>query len=110
VERPCDQHSQAGCHRSRCEGRHFYIPEDGNRFPTLRVSRDQAAWVHDVRLRSDNPSLVTTVREGNPNRKEHKDADDIELVSMTIQPGEEIVLGQRLREILSAVQKGKSAA
>jgi len=53
---------------------------------------------------------VTAVRESNPNRKEQKEADHIELVSMTIQPGQEIIVGQRLRAILSAVQKGKSAA
>jgi hypothetical protein len=50
------------------------------------------------------------VREGNPNRKEHKEADHIELVSMTIQPGQEIIVAQALRAILSAAQKGKSAA
>ena len=102
-----------------------YVPEDGNRFPTLRVSWDQAAWVFTTSdcvqklresdpvievLGSDNPSLVTAVHEGNPNRKERKEADHIELVSMTIQPGQEIIVGQRLREILSAAQKGKSAA
>ncbi|PYX33567.1 MAG: hypothetical protein DMG80_05780 [Acidobacteria bacterium] len=102
-----------------------HIPEDGNRFPTLKVFWDQAAWgfstsdcVQKLRendpvievLGSDNPSLVTAVREGNPNRKEHKEADHIELVSMTIQPGQEIIVGQRLREILSSAQKGKSAA
>jgi hypothetical protein len=53
---------------------------------------------------------VTAVREGNSNRKERKEADHIELVSMTIQPGQEIVVGQRLREILSAAQKGRSVA
>lgn len=102
-----------------------YIPNDGNRFPTLRVSWNQSDWnfttsdcVRKLResdpvievLGSDNPSLVTAVREGNPNRKEHKEADHIELVSMTIQPGQEIIVGQRLREILGAAQKGKSAA
>jgi uncharacterized pyridoxal phosphate-dependent enzyme len=102
----------------------IYIPEDGNRFPTLRVSWDRSAWafstsdcVRKLRendpvievLGSDNPSLVTAVREGNPNRKELKEADHIELVSMTIQPGQEIIVGQRLRAILSAAQKGKSA-
>ena len=102
-----------------------YIPEDGNRFPTLKVSWDQAAWAFTTsdcvqRLRendpvievlgSDNPSLVTAVREGSPNRKEHKEADHIELVSMTIQPGQEIIVGQRLRAILNAVQKRRSAA
>jgi uncharacterized pyridoxal phosphate-dependent enzyme len=103
----------------------IFIPDDGNRFPTLRVSWDQSAWafstadcVRKLRendpvievLGKDNPSLVTTVREGKPNPKERKDADHIELVSMTIQPGQEIIVGQRLREILSAAQKGKPAA
>jgi seryl-tRNA(Sec) selenium transferase len=103
----------------------IYIPEDGNRFPTLRVSWDQSGWnfttsdcVRKLRendpvievLGSDNPSLVTAVREGNPNRKENKEADHIELVSMTIQLGQEIIVGQALRAILSAAQKGKSAA
>ena len=102
-----------------------HIPDDGNRFPTLKVSWDQAAWgfttsdcVQKLRendpvievLGSDNPSLVTAVREGNPNRKEPKEADHIELVSMTIQPGQEIIVGQRLREILGAAQKWKSVA
>lgn len=102
-----------------------YIPEDGNRYPTLRVYWNQSAWglttsdcVRMLRendpiievLGADNPSLVSTVREGNPNRKERKESDHIELVSMTIQPGEEIIVGKKLREILSAAKKGKSAA
>jgi L-seryl-tRNA(Ser) seleniumtransferase len=101
-----------------------YIPDDGNRYPTLKVSWDQQAWrysitdcVQELRagdpvievLGADNPSLVKTVREGQPNRKEHKGPDHIELVSMTIKPGEEIIVGQRLRAALSAAQK-KSAA
>jgi L-seryl-tRNA(Ser) seleniumtransferase len=97
-----------------------YIPEDGNRYPTLRVKWDQQAWnfsisdlVRELRasdpvievLGSDNPSLVTAVREGMPNRKEHKEPDHIELVSMTIKPGEEVIVGQRLRAVLGAAQK-----
>jgi hypothetical protein len=55
--------------------------------------------------------LVKAVREGkpNPNRKERPEADHIELVSMTIQPGEEVIVGQRLRNILGAAQKGARA-
>jgi seryl-tRNA(Sec) selenium transferase len=102
-----------------------YIPADGNRYPTLRISWDQQAWsftvsdcVRELRagdpvievLGPDNPSLVTAVREGNPNRKERKEPDHIELVSMTIQPGEEIIVGQRLRAILGKAGKRKSAA
>ena len=102
----------------------IYTPDDGNRYPTLRVSWDTQAWgfsvsdcVNELRagnpvievLGADNPSLVTAVREGNPNRKERKEPDRIELVSMTIKPGEEIIAGQRLRAVLSAARK-KSAA
>ena len=103
-----------------------YTPDDGNRYPTLKISWDQQAWgfslsdcVQQLRagnpvievLGADNPSLVTAVREGNPNpnRKEPKGPDHIELVSMTIKPGEEIIVGQRLRALLSAAQK-KAAA
>jgi uncharacterized pyridoxal phosphate-dependent enzyme len=99
-----------------------YVPDDGNRYPTLKVSWDQQGWHYSIadlvqELRSgdpvievlgtDNPSLVTAVREGNPNptRKERKAPDHIELVSMTIKPGEEIIVGQRLRAVLGAAQK-----
>jgi len=104
-----------------------YVPADGNRYPTLKVSWDQDAWkfsisqcVQQLRdgdpvievLGPDNPSLVTAVREGNPNptRKERKAPDHIELVSMTIKPGEELIVGQRLRAVLRAAQQGKAAA
>ncbi len=102
-----------------------YIPDDGNRYPTLKISWDQQAWgfsisdcVRELRagdpvievLGADNPSLVMAVREGNPNHKEPKEPDHIELVSMTIKPGEEIIVGQRLRTILRIAQAKKSAA
>jgi uncharacterized pyridoxal phosphate-dependent enzyme len=103
-----------------------YVPDDGNRYPTLKISWDQQAWgftladcVKKLRegdpvievLGADNPSLVPAVREGiqKPNRKERKEVDHIELVSMTIQPGEEMIVGQRLRAILGAARKGKPA-
>jgi len=106
----------------------IYIPDDGNRYPTLRVSWDQTAWGFTItdcvkKLREgdpvievlgvDNPSLVSAVREGvekpKPNPKELKEQNHIELVSMTIQPGEELIVGQRLREILNDARKGKAA-
>src|SRR5207249_5007721 len=74
----------------------IYIPNDGNRYPTLRIYWDQPAWglgvsdcVRKLResnpvievLGADNPSLVTAVREGSPDRKEQKEPDHIELVS-----------------------------
>src|SRR5215467_3990640 len=106
----------------------IYIPDDGNRYPTLRVNWDQDAWgftvsecvkqLHDGDpvievLSIDNPSMVAGVEEGNdkakPNPKELKEKNHLELVSMTIQPGEEMIVGQRLREVLSAARKGKAA-
>lgn len=105
----------------------IYIPDDGNRYPTLKVSWDQQAWGYSIAdcvqalrdgdpvievLGSDNPSLVKVVREGkpNPDRKERPQADHIELVSMTIQPGEEIIVGQRLRAVLGTAQKKAKAS
>jgi L-seryl-tRNA(Ser) seleniumtransferase len=102
-----------------------YVPDDGNRYPTLKIAWDQDAWKFNISdcvqqlragnpaievLGADNPSLVTAVREGNPNPtpKERKGPDHIELVSITIKPGEEIIVGQRLRAILRAAQQGKS--
>jgi uncharacterized pyridoxal phosphate-dependent enzyme len=101
-----------------------FTPEDGNRYPTLKVSWDQQGWNYSIMdcveqlragspvievLGADNPSLVKAVREGNPNHKEPKGPDHIELVSMTIKPGEEVIVGQRLRTILGAARK-KSAS
>ena len=102
----------------------IYIPTGANRYPTLKVSWDQQAWrysisdcVQELRagdpvievLGPDNPSLVMGVHEGNPNRKDLKAPDHVELVSMTIRPGQEIIIGQRLRTILSTARR-KSAA
>jgi uncharacterized pyridoxal phosphate-dependent enzyme len=102
-----------------------FVPDDGNRYPTLKVSWDQQGWGYTITdcvqalragdpvievLGADNPSLVPAVREGiqKPGRKEPKpEVDHIELVSMTIQPGEEMIIGQRLRELLGAARKGK---
>ena len=74
---------------ARCAKTDTYVPDDGNRYPTLRISWDQTAWrysitdcVEELRagdpvievLGADNPSLVRAVPEGNPDptRKERK--------------------------------------
>ncbi len=103
-----------------------YIPDDGNRYPTLKVAWDEEGWGFTIQdcakqlrsgdpvievLGADNPSLVEAVREGTqkPSKKERPRANHIELVSMTIQDGEEIIVGQRLREILGTARKKKVA-
>src|SRR5438309_3975207 len=104
----------------------IYIHDDGNRYPTLRVSWDQKAWGFPItdcveKLREadpvievlgvDNPSMVTAVREGveKPNPKELKQQNHSDPVAMTIQPAEEMIGGDRLRTILSAASKGSAA-
>ena len=103
------------------------IPTDGNRYPTLHISWDQEKWEYSVKdcvqaLRAgdpvievagaDNPSIVPAVREGNPkpDKKEPTHRGKLELVSSTIQPNEVLIVGQRLRELLSTAQKAASAA
>ena len=93
--------------------------------PNLGVFWDQQSWDFNITdcvrklpkdpvievLGIDNPSLVTAVREGieKPLPKELKEQNHIELVSMTIQQGEEMIVGKRLREILTSARKGKPA-
>jgi L-seryl-tRNA(Ser) seleniumtransferase len=101
-------------------------PTDGNRYPTLHISWDEEKWGYTVKdcvqaLRAgdpvievagaDNPSIVPAVREGNvkPGRKEPRRRDKLELVSSTIRPSEVLIVGQRIREILSAARKKASA-
>ncbi|HMI49925.1 MAG TPA: aminotransferase class V-fold PLP-dependent enzyme [Candidatus Saccharimonadales bacterium] len=103
------------------------IPKDGNRYPTLHISWDEEKWGYTVKdcvqkLRAgdpvievagaDNPSLVPAVREGNPKAasKEQKRHSALELVSSTIQPHETLIVGQRLRELLSAARKAAPSA
>ena len=96
------------------------IPEGGNRYPTLVVNWDQDGWGFTVAdcdkklregeprievLTSNNPSLVPAVHEGYENPKAAKRRDRIEIVSMTLQPGEDLILGKRLREILNQARK-----
>ncbi len=96
------------------------IPQEGNRYPTLIVTWDEKAWGFTVAdcaqklsdgsprievLTKSNPSLVPVVVEGNPNRKEPQTNDQLQIVSMTLRPGEEMIVGRRLREVLSTARK-----
>jgi len=96
------------------------IPSDGNRYPTLVVTWDEGAWGFSVAdcdkqlragdprievLTSSNPSLVPAVREGYADPKTPKSRDRIEIVSMTLQPGEDLIVGKRLRGILKSARK-----
>ncbi len=62
--------------------------------------------------RTSNPSLVPTVQEGKPNRKaQSEEKNQLQVISVTLQQGEDLIVGKRLREILSAARNkaGKPA-
>ncbi len=98
------------------------IPEGANRYPTLAVLWDEHAFGLTVAdcdrelregeprievLTSANPSLVTAVPY-EALQKTEKTAgtpeDKLRLVSVTLQPGEDLIVGNRLREILNSAR------
>jgi len=101
------------------------IPQGGNRYPTLTITWDQQAWGFTVAdcaqklsegeprievLTRSNPSLVPAVEEGYPNRKEPESNDQLQIVSVTMRPGEDVIVGRRLRAVLSAARKAARPA
>ncbi len=99
------------------------IPEAGNRYPTLEVFWDvddfgltvtdcdrelRAGEPRIEVLTENNPSLVPGADEGTaPDVTALKGGakDRIRIVSMTLQDGEELILGKRLRDVLSGARK-----
>jgi uncharacterized pyridoxal phosphate-dependent enzyme len=99
------------------------IPQGGNRYPTLVVSWDEAAWNFTVpdcdrKLREgeprievltrSNPSMVPAVHE-EEDIKTPRRPDRIRIISKTLQPGEDLIVGRRLREILMSARKNATA-
>ena len=102
------------------------IPEGANRYPTLAVLWDERAFGLTVAdcdrelregeprievLTSANPSLVTAVpyealQETEKTAGTPEDA--LRIVSMTLQPGEDVIVGNRLREILDSGRTANS--
>jgi len=97
------------------------IPTDGNSYPTLTVHWDEKLFgltvpECDQQLRageprievltSSNPSFLTVIHEGGPKEKElARHPNQLQIVSMTLQEGEDLVVGQRLRDILRNARK-----
>ena len=95
------------------------IPEEGNRYPTLTVTWDEQAWGFSVAdcdrqlregdprievLTAANPSLVPVVHEGG-DKKTTARPNQLQIISMTMQAGEDLVVGRRLRQILGGARK-----
>ncbi len=96
----------------------IYVPEEGNSYPTLRVLWDEQKFGLTVAqcdqqlrageprievLTNSNPSLVPAVVEGD-DPKHEPPKNQLEIVSMTLQDGEDLIVGRRLREVLKAAR------
>jgi L-seryl-tRNA(Ser) seleniumtransferase len=98
-----------------------YVPEEGNSYPTLKILWDEQKFGFTVAqcdeqlragnprielLTNSNPSIVSAVEEGGGGDKKHQaPPNQLEVVSMTLQPGEDLIVGRRLREILNAAAR-----
>jgi L-seryl-tRNA(Ser) seleniumtransferase len=96
----------------------IYVPEEGNSYPTLRVMWNEQGFgltvaQCDAQLRSgeprievltnNNPSMVAAVSEGD-DPKHEAPKNQLEIVSMTLQSGEDLIVARRLREILNGAR------
>jgi uncharacterized pyridoxal phosphate-dependent enzyme len=94
-----------------------FTPEE-NQCPTLSISWDQKAWRYSTAdcakqllegtpgiavLTEDNPSDVLSQKPG-ATRPPRTD-DKIQIVSMTLRPGEEIIIGKRLKQLLTQARR-----
>jgi seryl-tRNA(Sec) selenium transferase len=101
-------------------------PTSGNRYPTLTVKWDETTFKLTVaecagKLRHGSPP-IEVLTNGNPStvpglRIQHdpKTAttagrpDALRIVSLTLQPGEELIVGRRVREVLTEARKSATA-
>jgi seryl-tRNA(Sec) selenium transferase len=97
-------------------------PAGGNSYPTLTVSWDEAAWKFstaqcDAALRAHTPR-IEVLTASNPSgvlardrveKPTSKRPNRLQIISMTIQPGEELIVGAALRKILTEAKKSASA-
>jgi L-seryl-tRNA(Ser) seleniumtransferase len=99
-------------------------PAGGNSYPTLTVSWDEAKWNFtaaqcDAALRAytprievltaSNPSGVLARDRAHISRPDVNAPSHLQIISMTIQPGEELVVGAALRKILGGARKAANA-
>jgi seryl-tRNA(Sec) selenium transferase len=102
------------------------IPTDGNSYPTLTVTWDEQKFrltveQCDAALRASSPR-IEVLTDSNPsgvldrNRaSEPKRAganahrNRLQIISMTMQPGEDLIVGNTLRQILEKARKSASA-
>ena len=99
----------------------IHIPQGGNSYPTLTVMWDEqkfgltiAQCDHQLRegeprievLTNTNPSMVSVVREGDdPKGQQQSRPNRLQIISMTLRAGEDLTVGNRLRQILATARK-----
>lgn len=98
------------------------VPKNGNRYPTLTVVWDEQKWNFSVAdcdrqlregtprievLTNSNPSLVSAVSRHHDSKTPRE--NKLQIISLTMQPAEELIVGRRLREILNTARKQAKA-
>jgi L-seryl-tRNA(Ser) seleniumtransferase len=82
---------------------------DEKRFGLTVAQCDQQLRAGEPRievLTNTNPSLVPVVREGDDPKGTREDRPNrLQIVSMTLRAGEDLTVGNRLRQILAAARK-----
>src|SRR6185437_4947629 len=91
-------------------------PTGGNSYPTITVNWDQTRFGLTVpecaqQLRDGEPRIEVLTNTnpsgvpypGKPTQANRPDA--LRIISMTLQPGEELIVGKRLREVLNKARK-----
>ncbi len=97
------------------------IPTDGNSYPTLTVSWDQSRFGLTVnqcseQLRAGNPrievmtdsnpsAVLANIEDPGPKASKEPHVNRLQIISMTLQPGEDLIVGNRLRQILNVARK-----
>lgn len=95
------------------------IPVGSNSYPTLTVNWDEAVFGMSVaqcveELAAGNPRIEALSTLGNRSllpqlRKSTANVvNKLQVVSMTLQPGEDLIVGNRLRQVLSKARKTKA--
>ncbi len=98
-------------------------PTGGNSYPTLTVMWDQQAWGYSTKdcarqlldgtpsiavLTDDNPSDVLSRDDRHTKSPKAGKQDQLQIISMTLKPGEEIIVGKRLRQLLIAARQKRA--
>jgi seryl-tRNA(Sec) selenium transferase len=97
------------------------IPPDENSYPTLTVTWDEKKFGLTVAqcdqqlrageprievLTNSNPSgVLARIRNNDPNKQRRDRPNHLQIISMTMQPGEDLIVGNRLRQLLDKARK-----